>query len=119
MKTNKFIENSTKELLDRLKESFANKNVEYKESDQLALLRRISNIKMSICTAEIHIIELLQQNAIDIKVLTNATEKVPLLGDIPVLGNLFKYQKKQDNQEELLIFITPRIMSATGSNLRY
>lgn len=77
MKTNKFIENSTKELLDRLKESFANKNVEYKESDQLALLRRISNIKMSICAAEIHIIELLQQNAIDIdiEVLTNTTEK--------------------------------------------
>lgn len=77
MKTNKFIENSTKELLDRLKESFANKNVEYKESDQLALLRRISNIKMRICAAEIDIIELLQQNAIDtdIEVLTNATEK--------------------------------------------
>lgn len=33
MKTNKFIKNSTKELFDRLKESFANKNVEYKESD--------------------------------------------------------------------------------------
>lgn len=75
MKTNKFIENSTKELLDRLKESFANKNVEYKESDRLALLRRISNIKMSICIAEIHIIELLQQNAIDIEVLTNVTKK--------------------------------------------
>lgn len=75
MKTNKFIENSTKELLDKLKESFANKNVEYKESGQLALLRRISNIKMSICVAEIHIIELLQQNAIDIEVLTNTTEK--------------------------------------------
>lgn len=39
------------------------------------LLRRISNIKMSICAAEIHIIELLQQNAIDIEVLTNATKK--------------------------------------------
>ena len=51
--------------------------------------------------------------------LSNGTSKVPLLGDIPVLGNLFKYQKKVDNQEELLIFITPRIMSATGSNLRY
>lgn len=75
MKTNKFIENSTKELLDRLKESFANKNVEYKESDQLALLRRISNIKMSIYATEIHIIELLQQNDIDIEVLTNTTEK--------------------------------------------
>ena len=77
MKINKFIENSKKELLDRLKESFANKDVEYKESNQLALLRRISNVKMSICAAEIHIIELLQQNAIDIdiEVLTNATEK--------------------------------------------
>lgn len=75
MKTNKFIENSTKELLDRLKESFANKNVEYKERGQLALLRRISNIKMSIRAAEIHIIKLLQQNAIDIEVLTNTTEK--------------------------------------------
>ena len=49
----------------------------------------------------------------------NEQRKVPLLGDIPVLGNLFKYQGKTDDQNELLIFITPRIMSATGSNLRY
>lgn len=77
MEINKFIENSKKELLDRLKESFANKDVEYKEINQLALLKRISDVKMSICAAEIHIIELLQQNAIDIdiKVLTNTTEK--------------------------------------------
>lgn len=45
MKTNKFIENSEKEVLDRLKESFANKDIEYKESNQLALLRRIFNVK--------------------------------------------------------------------------
>lgn len=45
MKTNKFIENSKKEALDRLKESFANKDIEYKESNQLALLRRIFNVK--------------------------------------------------------------------------
>lgn len=75
MKTNKFIENSTKETLDELKESFANKDIEHKESNQLALLRRISNIKMSICVAEIRITELLRQNDIDIEVLTNATEK--------------------------------------------
>lgn len=90
MKTNKFIENSTKELLDRLKESFANKNVEYKESNQLALLRRISNIKMSICVAEIHIIELLQQNAIDIKVLTNVTEKYNKLREELTILNSYK-----------------------------
>ena len=90
MKTNKFVENSTKELLDRLKESFANKNVEYKESDQLALLRRISNIKMSIFAVEIHIIELLQQNAIDIEVLTNATEKYNKLREELTILNSYK-----------------------------
>lgn len=90
MKTNKFIENSTKELLDKLKESFANKNVEYKESDQLALLRRISNIKTSICVAEMHIIELLQQNAIDIEVLTNTTEKYNKLSEELTILNSYK-----------------------------
>ena len=73
MKTNKFIENSKKEALDRLKESFANKDIEYKESNQLALLRRIFNVKTTICTVEICIIELLLQN--DIEVLTNVTKK--------------------------------------------
>ena len=50
---------------------------------------------------------------------SNLDRKVPLLGDIPVLGNLFKYQKRNQSRNELLIFITPRIMGNTGSNLRY
>lgn len=90
MKTNKFIENSTKELLDRLKESFANKDVEYKESDQLALLRRISHVKMSICAADIHIIELLKQKAIDIEVLIDATEKYNKLSEELTILNSYK-----------------------------
>ena len=49
----------------------------------------------------------------------NSQDKVPLLGDIPVIGNLFKYQKKSQTRNELLIFITPRIMNTTGSALRY
>lgn len=36
--------------------------------------------------------------------------KVPLLGDIPFLGNLFKTTIKRDEKTELLIFITPRII---------
>ena len=38
------------------------------------------------------------------------TTKVPLFGDIPLLGNLFRNTGKQDNKTELLVFITPRIM---------
>ena len=40
----------------------------------------------------------------------NDVDKVPLLGDLPVLGNLFKRRTKQDDKTELLIFITPKIM---------
>lgn len=35
---------------------------------------------------------------------------VPFLKDIPVLGNLFKYSKKEVNKKDLVIFVTPRIM---------
>jgi type IV pilus assembly protein PilQ len=41
---------------------------------------------------------------------SDATNKVPLLGDIPVLGNLFKNNQRQNNRTELLVFITPRVM---------
>ena len=37
--------------------------------------------------------------------------KVPLLGDLPILGNLFKKNEVTDNRRELLVFVTPRIVS--------
>ncbi|HQU98023.1 MAG TPA: type IV pilus secretin PilQ [Nitrosomonas sp.] len=39
--------------------------------------------------------------------------KVPLLGDIPVIGHLFRNTVRVDNKRELLIFVTPRILSET------
>lgn len=42
--------------------------------------------------------------------ISDNTEKVPLLGDVPVVGWLFKNNVKIDNKSELLIFITPKIM---------
>lgn len=38
--------------------------------------------------------------------------KIPLLGDIPVLGNLFKRKAKNGAKTELLIFLTPYIIQA-------
>lgn len=45
------------------------------------------------------------------QVLTDGVNKVPLLGDIPGLGNLFRSTSKIDNKSELLIFITPKILN--------
>jgi type IV pilus assembly protein PilQ len=39
--------------------------------------------------------------------------KVPLLGDLPYIGFLFKQTLKFDNRNELLIFVTPRILKDT------
>jgi len=41
----------------------------------------------------------------------DTTTKVPFFGDIPLLGWLFKEKESQDNKTELLIFLTPRILS--------
>jgi type IV pilus assembly protein PilQ len=37
-------------------------------------------------------------------------KKVPYLGDVPVLGRLFKTTGKTNNKDELLIFVTPKIL---------
>jgi type IV pilus assembly protein PilQ len=42
--------------------------------------------------------------------IRNDADKVPLLGDMPVLGNLFKTTSKSSNKTELLIFLTPRVV---------
>ena len=38
-------------------------------------------------------------------------QKVPLLGDIPILGNLFKNNAKSATKTEMLVFITPKILN--------
>ena len=42
---------------------------------------------------------------------TNDTTQVPVLGNIPVVGNLFKTNSRATTKTELLVFITPRIIA--------
>ena len=44
--------------------------------------------------------------------------KVPFLGDLPFLGNLFKTTSNQEDKVEMLIFITPRIVQENLNSLR-
>ncbi len=43
-------------------------------------------------------------------------EKIPLLGDIPVLGNLFKSKAKSRNKTNLMIFIRPTILRSAADS---
>ena len=42
--------------------------------------------------------------------IENAVRKTPVLGDLPVLGNLFRYTRETETKRELLIFITPTMI---------
>ncbi|MCX8093855.1 MAG: type II and III secretion system protein, partial [Candidatus Goldbacteria bacterium] len=42
--------------------------------------------------------------------ITEVENKVPLLGDIPLLGNLFKATSKVNEKTELIVFLTPSIV---------
>jgi type IV pilus assembly protein PilQ len=42
--------------------------------------------------------------------LRNDTNKVPLLGDIPLLGHLFRNNNRLDDKSEMLVFLTPKLL---------
>jgi general secretion pathway protein D len=42
--------------------------------------------------------------------INNVQSKTPILGDIPLLGNLFRYETRQRSKTNLMVFIRPYIM---------
>ena len=47
---------------------------------------------------------------------TDSETKVPVLGDIPFVGNLFKSKARVANKQEMLVFITPKVVADRGLN---
>jgi type IV pilus assembly protein PilQ len=45
--------------------------------------------------------------------ISSSTTKVPFLGDLPYLGRLFRHSTDSNTKQELLIFVTPRILNDT------
>ena len=45
---------------------------------------------------------------------TSQENKIPFLGDVPVLGNLFKSRTKESSKREMLVFITPKVITDRG-----
>ena len=43
-------------------------------------------------------------------VISEGVTKTPILGDLPWIGNIFRQKSKSDDKQELLIFITPRLI---------
>lgn len=48
---------------------------------------------------------------------SNSVTKTPFLGDLPYIGNLFRKTVNKNNKQELLIFVTPRLVNENVSNV--
>jgi general secretion pathway protein D len=48
---------------------------------------------------------------------TKTKDKVPLLGDLPMFGTLFRSESSQSSKQNLLIFVTPTIIDPAGNRL--
>jgi len=53
--------------------------------------------------------------------IQESVQKVPLLGDIPLLGWLFRYTKSSHNKRNLMVFLRPTILrdEAQGSRITF
>lgn len=47
--------------------------------------------------------------------MQDGLDKVPLLGDIPVLGHFFKYEKRKRVKTNLMVFLRPHVLRDVGS----
>jgi len=77
-----------------------------------ALLSRKTNTEFNVRNGETLVLSgLLQRN------VSHDVDKVPFLGDIPVLGALFRSKRFQNKETELVVFVTPTIVDAQTPGL--
>ena len=53
------------------------------------------------------------------EIQTNLVDKIPYLGNIPLLGKLFQSKTSKKVNRNLLIFVTARIVNMSGNPVRY
>ncbi len=50
------------------------------------------------------------------KSMTETFQKIPFLGDIPIIGKLFQSESRTKNDTELIVIVTPEIVSPLPAN---
>ena len=82
-----------------------NNSYSYDDHGQIIISTQEAKTKVVVADGETVVIGGLTRNE-----NTESETGVPFLKDIPLLGNLFKYTRKQVGKRDLIIFVTPRII---------
>jgi pilus assembly protein CpaC len=75
-----------------------------------ALLDRTMNTEFNVHSGQTIVLSGLMQRS-----LSRTTQKVPGLGDLPLVGALFRSHSLQDQRNEMVVFVTPVVVSAGSS----
>ena len=76
------------------------------------ILTRRTKTEFNVRNGETMVISgLLQRNA------SNDIDKIPFIGDIPILGALFRSKRFQDQETELVVFVTPTVVDSRSPGL--
>ncbi len=78
-----------------------------------ALLTRKANTEFNLRDGETLVLAGLLQREV-----SSDVDKLPVLGDIPILGALFRSRRFQNKETELVVFVTPRIVSSESPSNR-
>lgn len=83
------------------------------EPDYLNALNNVPPIRKNEVNAKVQVAdgETIVIGGVYSTVQSNVVDKVPFLGDVPYVGRLFRRAVIQEKKSELLVFLTPRIMS--------
>lgn len=83
------------------------------EPDYINALNNVPPIRKNEVTAKVRVVdgETIVIGGVYSTVQNNVVDKVPFLGDLPYVGRLFRRDVLQEKKSELLVFLTPRIMS--------
>jgi type II secretory pathway component GspD/PulD (secretin) len=82
-----------------------NNSYSYDDHGQIIISTQEAKTKVVVADGETVVIGGLTRNE-----NTESESGIPFLKDIPLLGNLFKYSRKQVAKRDLIIFVTPRIV---------
>ena len=74
-------------------------------SPQPVVANREANTKVLIKDSQTVVLGGLRRQTVSQEI-----SKIPLLGDLPLLGNFFKFEGDEIANSELLVFVTPRIV---------
>jgi len=80
---------------------------------QISITKRKANTTVTVRSGDSVVIGGLQKT-----IIKDARSKFPLLGDLPVLGWFFKYQDNQTRRSDLLLFMTPHVISQYSDLLK-